>query len=518
MKHYFFTCLFLFIANILLAQSKNGALTLSAEMKEPSNSTITDFLGEDENAYYVLRDKVKAFSIGGYGYIVESYDKNFKLLKVADIEPVIHGDKALLDHVAWLNNSLYAIIQYDDKKADQTKLFSQQIDKKTMLLKGTPQLLMIMPYDSKAKQANFDYDISRDKKTMAIIAARYDQKDVNESYRVTVFDSTMKQKWQKDITLPYDSKLFEKEDLLLDNQGNIYLRGRLYKEVAKEKRKGESNYSYKVLAYRDDGATKKEYDIALDKNFITDLGFNITDKGLLAVAGFYSAEGTSSIKGIVFMLADPAKGELIKKGNKEFDTKFLSLFDRKTLVKKNEELYKYDLDNIIIRNDGGALLLAEQFWINEVTSTSTTASGQMTVRTNYYYHYNDIISVNINPDLSIAWATKIPKRQSTENDGGYYSSYAYAVVNDHINVVYNDDPDNLKITNPADIAQYSGVKHSAAVMVQISSDGTWKKDLLFKSKEQGEILRPKVCEQSSPDEMFLYAEKGKNYVVGKLAF
>jgi hypothetical protein len=168
--------------------------------------------------------------------------------------------------------------------------------------------------------------------------------------------------------------------------------------VAKEKRKGGANYSYKVIAYRDGGTTQKEYDVALDKNFITDLGFNITDEGLLAVAGFLFSGRNNQHQGIVFLLADPAKGEIIKKGNKEFDAKFLSLFDKKTLVKKDkeEELWKYDLDNIVIRSDGGALMLAEQFWIHETTSTSTNSSGQMVVRTHYYYHYHDIIAVNIN--------------------------------------------------------------------------------------------------------------------------
>src|SRR5258706_15573030 len=104
MKHYLLASLFLFLNANVKAQSKNGNLTLSAEMKEPSNSTITDFLGEDDNAYYVLRVKVKAFGAfgGGNGYILESYDKNFKLLKIADIEPEIQGDKAILDHIAWI--------------------------------------------------------------------------------------------------------------------------------------------------------------------------------------------------------------------------------------------------------------------------------------------------------------------------------------------------------------------------------------------------------------------------------
>lgn len=41
------------------------------------------------------------------------------------------------------------------------------------------------------------------------------------------------------------------------------------------------------------------------------------------------------------------------------------------------------------------------------------------------------------------------------------------------------------------------------------------KSLLFSNKIQGEILRPKICEQVSVNHFFLYGEKGKNYIVGR---
>jgi hypothetical protein len=111
--------------------------------------------------------------------------------------------------------------------------------------------------------------------------------------------------------------------------------------------------------------------------------------------------------------------------------------------------------------------------------------------------------------LTIQWATKIPKRQSTADDGGYYSSYASAIVGDHIEIVYNDDPDNLTITNPADVAEYSGVKKSVAVLVQINPDGTWKKDLLFKSKEQGKFSVRKFASRAHQMRCFFMQRKEK---------
>lgn len=74
-----------------------------------------------------------------------------------------------------------------------------------------------------------------------------------------------------------------------------------------------ANYSYKILAFRDSGKVAKEYDIVVANQFITDIGFNITNDDKLAVAGFYSAQGTYSIKGISFTLINAASGSVINK-------------------------------------------------------------------------------------------------------------------------------------------------------------------------------------------------------------
>jgi hypothetical protein len=491
--------------------SSNFKLKLSEEMKEPSFSTIDDYLGEDEDYIYVLRTK-----LGGI-VILESYDKKLLLHTQKELELKVDRDWADIDEVVYLDGQLYAFFTLADKKAGETNLYFQPIDKVTLMLSGTLKKITSISYDSRRQQGNFNYDISKDKKSIAIIAIHHAEKEMNEQFTATVCDARMNKLWQKDITLPYDSKLFVNEDLLLDNNGNIYIRGRIYTEIVKEKKKGAPNYSYKILAYRDEGKSFKEYSVNLKDKFITDLGFNITDDDKLAVAGFYSDRGTTTIKGVCFVLIDAATEDVVKEGTKEFDASFMSLFNRKDVSKKKDdaELYEYDLDNIIIRSDGGALLLAEQFYIVERTYTTGTGSS-LSTRTVYYYNYNDIIAVNINPNMSIDWATRIPKRQTTVNDGGYYSSYAYAIKDDKIYLLFNDDPDNIAVNDPRSIAQYTSPKRSAATLVTMGSDGKWKKRLLFSNKEEGVILRPKICEQNSPDQMFLYAEKGKHYMIGRV--
>jgi len=505
--------------------SGSFSLKLSDEMKEPSNSTIEEYLGQDDDAMYVLRKKISGKGLAMFtmgmsekeGYILESYNNSLGLITQTEIQPEVNGDKAGLDEVAFLDGHLYAYFIYVNKKSDETDLFYQPVNNKTLMLSGTPEKIAAIDYESKGKQGEFKYNISKDKKTIAITGIRHAEKEENEQFHVYVFDANMERMWDKDVTLKYDSKLFVNEGVLLDNKGNIYMRARIYNEVVKEKKKGEPNYYYKILSYRNNGSDYKEYSVNLKDKFITDLGCKVTDDDKLAIAGFYSDKGTTSIKGVCFMLVDAESQEIIKQGSKDFDASFLELFRRKDINKKKDdpEIYEYDLDNIVVRSDGGALLLAEQYYVYVVTTTSRQGT-LVTTRTDYYYHYNDIIAININPDMSIQWATKIPKRQTTVNDGGYYSSYSYAVKEDKIYLVFNDDPDNLNQTDPRSIADYTSPKKSVSTLVTINSDGKWKKDLLFSNKEEGVILRPKICEQSAADQMFLYAEKGNNYVIGKI--
>ncbi len=521
----------LFLLGILAFYNSSSAqtttpssrLSLSQEMKEPANSTINDYLGEDEDHFYVLRKKIKSagtsmFAGGVWtneGWILESYTNELTLKMRQEIIPSVNGKPAILDNVRYLDGKLFAYILYVNREGNQTELYFQPIDKKTLTLSGTPKKIISIPYETRSRQGDFRYEISRNKMTLAIIASVHDDKDAQEQFKVTVFNGTMTKLWQKEITLPYESVLFEKEKLFLDNNGNIYLSGRVYKEKAKERKNGMANYSYVILAYRDLGETQKEYPISLKGEFITDLGFNMTDDDKLAAAGFYSTQGTYSIKGICFTLINAASGAVIKQGSQSFDASFLEIFSKQQLDKQDQELYRYSLDEIIIRSDGGALLLAEQFYVREELTTTRYPDGRTSTTTTYYYYYNDVMAINVNPDMTIEWATKIPKRQVTSNDGGYYSSYASAVSGDKIYLLFNDHPDNLTVTDPSRLAKYSGVKNSVATLVTISSDGKWKKSLLFSNKIQGEILRPKICEQVSVNHFFLYGEKGKNYIVGR---
>jgi len=96
--------------------------------------------------------------------IIESYDKNLALHEQKELEPKVDGDKAEYDDLFYLGDQLYEFFTLVDKKSDETNLYYQIIDKKTLLLSGTPKKVASISYDRKRDQGYFEYDISKDKK------------------------------------------------------------------------------------------------------------------------------------------------------------------------------------------------------------------------------------------------------------------------------------------------------------------------------------------------------------------
>jgi len=108
--------------------------------------------------------------------------------------------------------------------------------------------------------------------------------------------------------------LFDIESVRVDNAGNVYLLGLLYKEKRKEKRHGQPNYTYEAFATVERQRVK-QYTLSLDDRFITDMQIEILNNNLVC-AGFYSQKGSFSIRGTYFLTVDMATRAVRPKASK----------------------------------------------------------------------------------------------------------------------------------------------------------------------------------------------------------
>jgi hypothetical protein len=164
----------------------------------------------------------------------------------------------------------------------------------------------------------------------------------------------------------------------------------------------------------------------------------------------------------------------------------------------------------VLRDDGGAILVAEQYYEVMVQSYDPTTHAYTYT---YYYYYNDIIVVSINPAGEIAWAKKIPKYQVSRNDGGYYSSFTFSVSGNKMYFMFNDNAKNLKMNDETSqkFRYMNNPKKSVAILVSMDSNGNQDRQSMFNNNDLKIILRPKLFMQMNEHRMILYGEKGSTY-------
>ena len=490
---------FIFLLSTIISTAQE--VTWGAEHKQTVRNHLDRIIGEDNNGIYVLRYKSRLF--GQVMPIIEHYNKKM-ILKYSTPLKDLSSFNTMVNNAWQFNDELYVFFsKYNTRKREQT-LFYQQIDKKTGKLAGKRGRITDVPALNKVDIGNIEYAASPDSSRAVIyssptISRGLLQRPNNMAFTIEVVNEKFEKIWDKLVKLPYREDLFDMVKVDVDKQGNAYILARIYNGRRQNERNGEVNYAYKIISYQDNGEKLVEYDLEMNDAFITDLTFKV-NRDKLTCAGFYSKKKTSnSIKGTCFFSVDIASQEILSKKIVPFEEDFLVRLMNKRRARKGRELFRYYLDEIILRSDGGAVLIAEQFYV--VTNTYNNGGGFSAGQTTTYtYHYEDIIVININPDGSVAWATNVPKEQQASTTE--FSSYAHMIVKGKIHFVYNDR-----------ISRRSPVMHAT-----VNTKGEVSIKELFNNRDEGILTKPILCKQTSRNEMVIYGERGQRFKFGKIEF
>ncbi len=518
MKH-LIVCLICLSAIALSADaqtSKFGNVTWGPEITGPSKSTMSDMIASDDEGVYALR--YKGALMGYPKMILEYYDPKMNLKKSTEINMTFKENKLDFEYALYSNGNLYLFGSYYNSKAKTNYLFYQQWNKKTHAPIGSMKKISETVSKSRYNRGSFEYDISPDKSKIIMLDLAAFLREDSEKFSVRALDENMIELWSKEVSLPYTDKLFRVQNFWVDNDGNFYMVGKHYFDKVAEKKKGEPNFNYVVVTYKNEGTVESKATISLGDYFITDLQVAPRTDGSVFCAGFYSEKGTRTIKGSYGMNINPETGAVSNKQLKEFEKEFLTLFMSEKKAEKGKELFEFDLDDIVMYEDGSSTLIAEQYYVKVVTTTTSNPQGGTSTRTTYYYYYNDIIAVHYDANNNIVWKSKVPKRQVTTNDGGYFSSY-FAVTDKDKNIyfVFNDNPKNITIKEGDKLFNYNR-KESVINLLRLDANGEWEKSILAKNKEFDMITRPKVAKLVNENEALIYSEWRKSYRLGKLSF
>jgi len=518
------------LVNHSLAQSKSKKIDVvfGEEQKESKKLTLVDIIGHDYTGIYALKTKYKLLNYNN-NIVIEHFDNKMNRTNSVKLSLTYKKKYKFLEAFMHIDDILYLYTSHPDKKTKKNLLFVETINKQSLLPNNDIKKIAEIDF-SKSNRRNagsFNFDYSRDSSKVLIYYELPFDKGEKKRIEVHIFDNRLNKLWEKKITFPKEDELIDIEDVEVDNMGNVHFLSLDYKDKRKSKRKGKPNYNYEIISYYSNGELRKNYPILIEGKFLTDMKIAINDEGDIICGGFYSEEGTFSIMGSYFLKVNSESKEIINKNFKEFGIDFITqnmtLKEEKKTKKKDKkgkdtELFEYALDNIVLRDDGGAVLIGEQYYIYSRTYYTTDANGNSTLHETYYYVYNDIIVISLSAQGTIDWNAKIPKKQISSNDGGFYSSYVLAVVKDKLYFVFNDNPENLYYKGKGEIANYQRRKESLVVMVEVDSKGNQNKEALFSSKDVEINIRPKVSEQISKSELVLFGQKKRTHQFAKITF
>lgn len=502
--------------------------------KEKTNKiTPGDIVGYDDSGIYVRQTK----RIGkSPGIILEHYDQ--KMNKTKSSELILEYQKKEMEFkfIKHIGDKLCMFSSFVNTKQKKRFLFVQSINKKSLQFNKDLKKIAEIDISERDKEniidgilfgfdryssniGTFRYETSRDDSKFMIYYQLPHKKGLDKKVGFHIFDNQLNQIWEKEVTYHYDEQLFLLTDIKLSNEGNVYLVGREYKEKQKG-RKQKANYNYRILNYLNGGGNLKEYTIQVKEKFLINMQVAIDNNQDIICSGFYSETGRPDDAGTYFLKVDEKSKEIKLKKFKKFEPGFA--YQRKSKRKEkqaadeiNSEFYWYDFHDIILKDDGGAVLIGEQSFVREKTYYEGAK-----ISTTIYYNYNNIIAVNIAPDGDILWVEKIPKRQKSSDDWGLFASYALSAINDKLFLVFNDHKDNLKYNGKGLRENYTGrgIKNTTVILVELDSSGKQSRTPLFSVKDVPFISRPKVSEQVSQNELVLFFKGFGSHRFAKITF
>jgi len=513
-------------ALIATAQPKTDKATIQwgPEIQEKTTGMYGSLFGQSDDAVYMtFWKKDKLFVQKMTSALTSSYHKEVDLkLDKKDLnlkEVMLAGDRVIMFASRY------------DKKEDLNSLYMRLYDESNMVPAGGWERLAEFS-SAKAYAGGFQMDVSPNEEHILVGIHLPYEKDASEKFRVRVYSKQMDLEWDREIVMPYTDKEFSVQTLRLENDGDVVAIGVKYlekQEAREKKREGKAAYNYHLITFSSSG-DQTDNAIASGDRFLQDLTISLDDgDGPILCGGFYGNKGANKVRGAFFMSLDPRTKAVLHESYKEFSDDFITQYmtakeeekAKKKAAKKDEDLqmFEYDLDEIIRREDGGAVLVGEQYYMYTTTVCTTTQNGGQSCRTVYHYIYNDIIVVNISPEGDIEWASTVPKRQHTTNDGGFFSSYALEVKDSNLYFIFNDNGENLFKAAGEKFKQMDlQGKSSIVTIATVDQDGGVKREALFDPEKRELILRPKGCRQLADDRMLLYAKRKKDYRFGMATF
>jgi hypothetical protein len=490
--------LILFFAFFSFFSAEAQKVLWSTPLSE-SKLSIVKIAGQDENGFYLIRSNHRItdnefFTYRNNRFSVSYFDYDLRLRWEKDAD-MLKKDVRIIGYKV-INNSLVEISAERNKTEKKFRLLGRSYHENGRVDTSYKTILEVPLVGSPDFESSFFLAQSQNK-IFTVIAFQEESPEFELHYRTLVCDTSLNIVRNNTLAVPGSRKNYNPYKYLVSNKGDIFLFG-IKTDPEKRSRDADKSF-FTVFSSTAESNRWNEHQVRNPEHFLTDAGFAFDELNQkIVITGFYSDKTEYSSAGVFYYNLDPATLAASEIHFSAFAPSFLYKFLGEQKANYNRELVNYSIDKIILRRDGGAVIIAEANYTSEYSYYDYYLRTYMS-RT--YYHRDNIIQLSVNKDGSILWSNVVQKEQTADDSDDTFFSYTSAIAGGKIQCVYNRF---LKRRTP---------------IIQVSTDalGNEKSATLFE-EDQDVYIMPSASRQVDESMLVVPAYKGKQLYLAGIIF
>ncbi|MGB0838697.1 MAG: hypothetical protein ACPGXL_01085 [Chitinophagales bacterium] len=481
-------CLSIWITGFLV-QAQD--LTISMPQKVPTKVSEYEIIGKTNEGILVRKWGYKYNELEAYGL----YDLKVKWTKEMEFE----DKKAKVIEIIPYASEI--LIFYTVKNKRITSLYARR---STPDLRYLGKDVLLDTIEQTFGGQGFDYFVEKslNKEHVSILRYNYDFSGLR-SINGIVFDKELATIHRQSFGIEEKAEV---KTTFLTNEGKLYI------AIVKNERPTTSNKQQfdivNLVEYNPQ--TDKKNMVVINKSeefYLNDIKIKPDNKNQhIVLAGFYAEKQRTDVSNGYFYIFVDMKTKMVSQQyfNHFSDHIFPKINANNRLV-KNKRVYNLEVKDLLLRNDGGALLVGETYHTAEQNATRSTFDSYYSrqERQLLSHYHEDIVLLSINPDGSLLWDNVLKKKQFSEDDDGYFASFGIFNGSQNLNLIFNEE-----VSYRTNVNSYV-----------LTSSGDYKVANLLNVREYSMMMAPRYGKQLSRQEILIPCFNNRNeFILTKITF
>lgn len=404
-----------------------------------------DLRSGDFSVVGMVGDRLYTYRTGSDGFFLDAYNDSME--KLATVVLDFFPDKIYETRFVTYPDKI--VVLYQAVGSGRVVQYAAVLDPMGRLLKKPTEIANAKTGFFGPNKDYFSSVVSDDKKTILVYSA-VDKGDNLEVDGVWIDDQANVRK-RSHATFHADNNIRHGE-ALMDNEGTLYM------SASTPVGSREFADQLWVLTLPSGGTQFASAEFPLNGKFAANAYMKLDyTNNRIYVAGFWSEKKNGNYEGVMFANYDPAAVAYQNPRLLPFDDQLRNATGDRN---KKRAFNDYLVRQLIIKNDGGFVVIAENYFMATRTTSFGPGLGYYSMMYSYgpymnssvrEYHYNDILALSYNASGTRDWHAFVRKDQYSTEDGGIFSSYAFLNSGGALGFLFNDYNSNRSTIQLASI-------------------------------------------------------------------